>query len=192
MKKHSGQLGFVLFPDSETQNMALDMAGDVQKNRIMFSDVSVPHLTLFHSNLRDVSDMQVKNFLFWLKEQLPLLVRFESVELFGGKFVFWMAKKRYDLVGLHNAALFALAGFFNPEGVQQADRENIELSDQEKRNVRACGHHSVGTLWKPHITLGYTEELPNSFPAPANGMLVDAAFGEVGELGVIKRVIHKA
>lgn len=189
--KYSGQLGYVLLPDVLTDRTARDMSHDVSGNRITFKGANVPHMTLYHAKLNNVAELQVKNFLFWMKDKLPMLVRYAHVEPFGGKFSFWMLEKSPELLHLHNAALFVLSAHYDASGPQQADSEQLELTPDEKENVRIHGHPNVGNLWKPHITLGYTESASYAFPAPMSGLFVKGAFVEIGAFGMITRIIHQ-
>lgn len=188
---YSGQLGLILLLDDNTNSKAVKIAERYMTgNKIDLARTHTPHMTLFHSKVKDVPSSFVKTSLDHLKSILPITLTFTQAACFGGKFLFWDTERSSSLLEAHGYAL-NLAKFFTPLGEQQSGKEKLGLSDEESANVSKYGHPLVNNLWRPHITLGYypdgIEKTPQ--PEPYIGMAIGAAFIKVGDFGTIAEII---
>ncbi|MBI2048701.1 MAG: 2'-5' RNA ligase family protein [Parcubacteria group bacterium] len=191
MKTYTGQLGVVLICDDATNGKAIAIANAAPKgSEIKLGTQHHPHITLYHSKLKDVSESIVRELLDVLVVKLPVDLKFKQTAIFGGKFLFWDNERTPELLDLH-AGVLGLSRYFIPAGEQQADKEKIILSPEEDENVRLYGHPLVRGLWRPHITLGY---YPAGIAQDAQeekyfGEVCGVAFVRVGDFGTIKEVI---
>ncbi len=190
-QNYSGQLGIVLLIDSTTTDQAIEIAARHKMGNSMdLGDVHKPHLTLYHSKLSSIPALMVEQLLDDLMTRLPLELKFTEVATFGGKFLFWDVECSSGLQGAHETSLL-LADYFAQEGEQQADREGLELPEEERRNVEQFGHPLVKSLWRPHVTLGYYPDdiKQATYSEVFNGSAIGVAFVRVGEAGTIAEII---
>ncbi|MBI2039373.1 MAG: 2'-5' RNA ligase family protein [Candidatus Niyogibacteria bacterium] len=179
---YTGQLGLVLLLDRSTaEEMILNASGH-----------HIPHVTLYHSKLRGVPQKTVRELLTELAGALPIPLAFTKIAPFGGKFLFWDIERSAALMRAHERAL-GLSRYFVPTGTQQAEREGIVLSANERRNVQTYGHPLVRELWRPHVTLGYFPHGLSCDTAmkPFNGSAHGIAFVRIGEAGTIAKIISQ-
>lgn len=194
-KTYTGQFGLVFSLDHTTKDAAKIINSRYKgENLINFADgIQEPHITLYHSKLESIPESVIENCMGLLVKCLPLSFSLNKIEPYGGKFLFWNIQKTAELSNAHALALSNLSPYFVSIGEQQADREKISLSQEEQDNVRRFGHPLVGSLWQPHITLGY---FPNgvsleSCPEFLNGIITEVMFVRIGEAGTIEEIISR-
>lgn len=191
-QKITGQLGIVLLLDQETTNRTVELAGEYQEgNFVDLGGRHTPHITLYHSKLVDVPLEVAREYLDRLAERLPMSLAFTKVAAFGDKFLFWDTERTPELIAVHEYAL-GLAKYFSPAGEQQADKEKITLSPEQDANVRQFGHPLVGSLWRPHVTLGYYPDglTMDDRSTPFAGRATTVALVRVGEAGTIAEIVE--
>jgi hypothetical protein len=189
----TGQLGLVLLLDGETRARAVELADQHQQgSSIDLGGRHEPHITLYHSKLANVPLDVVHEYLDHLASMLPLALTFTQIAAFGNKFLFWDTERAPELVKAHEYAL-GLSRYFVSVGEQQAGKEGITLSPEQSSNVNKFGNPLVGSLWRPHVTLGYfgnglvLEDRPEIFKGSASSV----AFVRVGESGTIAEIIDR-
>lgn len=190
-KIFSGQYGLVLLLDERTQRRATEISGEYEEgNAIHLGGAHAPHITLYHAKLLDVPRAFVGAVLEPLRPLLPIALSFTEVSESGGKFLFWHMKRTSKLVRAHEDALI-LSAYFDPRGVQQAEKEKIDLTPAQRVKVRLFGYPHVRELWRPHVTVGYFPEGCNikTRPEAFRGSVVQAAFVRIGDFGTISEVI---
>jgi hypothetical protein len=191
MKTYAGQLGIVLLLDDKTRGEAIRLANEHgEGNSLDIGGQHTPHVTLYHSKLRDVPSDAVDALLEKLAAQLPQPLPFVELAGFGGTFLFWDIEWTESLVAMHESAL-SLSTYFDAAGDQPIEKENIQLSPEEFSNVKAYGHPLVRSLWRPHVTVGYYPAGMPLSPAPAKfaGAAASVAFVRIGEVGTIVEII---
>lgn len=192
-EKYSGQYGVVLLLNEMTEHQVKKIAARYVAGNLLniFDGRHKPHITLYHSKFDKLPSSIVDKSLNILAAHLPVVFSLESISSYGGKFLFWDIQKTAGLVKLHESAVSGLSQYFVSEGTQQADRENIILSSQESENVRRFGYPFIGSVWHPHITLGYFPEgvQEESTPERFKGTSGTVAFIRVGEAGSIAEII---
>lgn len=191
MSEYSGQLGIVLLFDHASQATIVEQAKELAAgNAIDLERLHIPHLTLYHSKFKNLSEQEVHLLLEELAKDISHTINFTTIEVFWDKFVFWTAEKTKELEALHEHAL-TLSTYFDPEGVQQSDTENIILTEEETVNVSTYGNPLVGSLWKPHATIGYFKEgIERATQSePLATMVSSVALVRIGEYGTAKEIL---
>ena len=139
----TGQLGLVLLLGPNTRKQAITIGSRYRNgNSINLGERHEPHVTLYHSKLQDVPRSMIREFLDDLAVRLPLKLGFTHIAPFGRKFLFWDASRSAELSGAHGYSL-GLSQYFVPVGEQQADRERVEVTEEERINIRRFGHPFV-------------------------------------------------
>lgn len=187
----NGSYGFVIRPDSETQQMAESLA-----NRL-FPDAeyktTVPHITLYHGRVENLPIEAVRAILSRLKENNGKDIDLKQIEIYGGKFAFWNSEVVSDLRLMHEQAL-GMAEYLDSGAAQRAVEERLNLTEKELSNVKKFGHPLVGELYKPHITLAYDNKglklAAEKFIEPWKTKIDDVLFTEMGKYGSVVNVIN--
>lgn len=180
----SGRFGIVLLPDAEIDREARDIASHIDGNQIKFSDVRVPHMTLYHAHLLNVPSALVNECLAEVAACLPVEVEFTQVVPRNSKFIFWEIEKTPQLIELHEIGL-KLAEFLDHTVIPPTAKEGLKLSPEQEENVKNFGHPLVRGEWNPHITVGYLSDVTNqvTHEAVRRGNLVKASFAKIVDLG---------
>ena len=187
----TGQLGLVLLVDKDTLQEVIKTTPEYSANNLLNVGIEhTPHITLFHSKLKNVSMEVIDGLLDRIIQSLPIDLSFEEISVYGGKFLFWNINRTPELASAHECAL-ALSTYFVPEGEQQTDKEKLALSKEEIENVKEFGHPLVRELWCPHITLGYypSGTKIKSVKKIFRGVATGVAFVRIGEAGSIAEII---
>ncbi|HEX5774875.1 MAG TPA: NUDIX domain-containing protein, partial [Candidatus Paceibacterota bacterium] len=187
---YNGQYGIVLLPDHETARAVESRSAAFGGNHIHLGASHAPHLTLYHTSVRNAPDEFVSGLLERIAQELPYAATLDRIRGFGGHFIFWDATMTPELRSMHETAL-ALASYFDAQVESQTAREGLRLTEAEAANVARFGHPAVGELWRPHVTLGYLETEPaDVYPTHAAQARFDrVAFVEIGEWGTIRNVV---
>lgn len=190
MKMYTGQMGMVLKLDPCITRIARDLYETIPENLIQWKGASGPHLSLYHTKLKNVSHDFILQLLADIGDLCNFRIVFEDIVFYGGHFIFWNAWKNTDLVRLHNLSL-SLAKFFVAGGEQQADRESLVIPPDQRKNVQKYGHPLVRKQWMPHITVGYQNVLSAKLPKKilAEGEIKSVEFIRVGVFGSIEKTI---
>jgi hypothetical protein len=189
----SGQLGLVLLTDHKTNVAIAQAAKPYQKgSSINLSKKHTPHVSLYHSKLKNIPLEVIDLRLERIHSRLPADLEFSMITAFGRKFIFWNIEPTAELQALHYIAL-DLSHYFNPSGQQQADKEKIILSPIHLAHVKKFAHPLVRDLWQPHAALGYypKDERLGSVPLHLSGRANHVAFARIGQAGTIKEILIK-
>ena len=94
----TGSCGFVLTPNQSLANEAIHQARLWHKARLESPreaeyKVTTAHLTLFHANVHDVPEDFVQETLDALAAIVDQPLNFDAIEPYGGKFLFWHARR---------------------------------------------------------------------------------------------------
>ncbi len=158
----------------------------------------LPHITLYHSKMRDVPE----EFALTLRDELSeglrgLEIRLQDLVCFGDKFAFWnviQEGESYEqLVHSHEKAL-TLARYLDPTAAKRADEEGLSLTPEQRENVERYNHPLVRGLYTPHITLAYDTRAAQEIRAGEKRdwtMTADCVeFAEIGHPGVVLSVVR--
>ena len=180
----SERFGIVLLPDAVIDREARDIASHIDGNQITFSDVRVPHMTLYHAHLLNVPNTLVNQCLAEVAACLPVEVKFTQVVPRNSKFIFWEIEKTSQLIELHEIGL-KLAKYLDLTAAAPATKEGLRLSPEQEENVKKFGHPLVKGEWNPHITVGYLSDVTNqvTLEAVRSGSLIKASFAKIVDLG---------
>ncbi len=180
----SGRYGIVLLPDADVDKKAQEIAASIDGNQIKFSDVRVPHMTLYHAQLLNVPSALINECLTEITARLPIEAEFTQVVPRSSKFIFWEIEKTQQLIEIHEIGL-RLAEFLDRTAVPPAVKEGLQLSPQQQENVKRFGHPLVRGEWNPHITVGYLSDVTNLQPHTAvrRGSFMKASFAKIVDLG---------
>lgn len=196
----SGGYGFVAIPDDKTieKCYALTKEKFPEDWEYLITPSYLPHITLYHSKMREVPE----EFAYEMREKLAsalngLTFNLSALECFGAKFIFWNVApsgSSYErLVKCHQEAL-ELAKYLDKTASKRAEEEGLTLTDREKENVELFNHPLVRELYLPHITLAYDERangfLQNGESENFTMTIEKVEFAEIGHPGVIIDVVN--
>jgi hypothetical protein len=199
MNTYTGGFGFVLVPDDNTIDVSYRLASGMFGNdwEYVLSPGNLPHLTLYHSKMRDVPREYALNLRTKLNEQLQgKEFALNEMVCFGGKFIFWNVCKdnsNYDLLNKCHAQALDLAKYLDPSAAKRADEEGLSLTEEERENVNLYNHPLVRRLYTPHITLAYDERAAEALGEGESrkwSFVADRVeFAEIGHPGVVEKTI---
>jgi predicted AlkP superfamily pyrophosphatase or phosphodiesterase len=140
-RTYSGGYGFVAIPDKATIEKCYYLVQEKfpQDWEYLLTVGYLPHVTLYHSKMKEVP----VEFAVQMKEKLNaslkrLSLNLNSLICFGGKFVFWNIETSgasYDnIMSCHTEAL-ELANYLDRTASKRAEEEGLSLTDREKENV---------------------------------------------------------
>jgi 2'-5' RNA ligase len=116
---------------------------------------SLPHLTLFHAQLANAPLSYVLEILLSINGSLKRnSLRCNQIVVFRDFYLFWLCEMDIALQSAHEQTL-ALARFLAPGEKARPCPAQIELTERELDNIKRFGHPWVGSLFSPHITLGF-------------------------------------
>jgi hypothetical protein len=188
MTTYNGTYGIVLLPASEGREEAVQLSRHIKPTTLDLGGKHHPHLTLYHANFDNLPEEVVDKMLQTIGMQLPLKAHFFRIATYKKKFVFWDARRDAALFSLHTQSL-SLSEYLN-EQATAVGTETLDLSEDEKDNIRRYGHPLVGSLWRPHITLAYREEGPEvEVPRSNDVWFAKVAFVLIGEYGTAQKII---
>lgn len=187
----TGQYGIVLLPDNETAAKARGLGAALLGNELDVGGVHPAHLTLYHLSTHGLPGQMVSEILTAVSKRLPLVVSLGPLQIYGSKFWFWDATIDGDLEMFHHMSL-QLMQFIDRNTRQQADKEGLDLSSEERDNVNTFGHPLVKRLWRPHITIGYcsagiSDEMKGEMLHEA--VFNRVAFVRVGDFGSVAEIV---
>jgi 2'-5' RNA ligase len=187
METFTGQYGFVLELDSETKNIATNLSEQYSNNLVPINQ-RIPHLTLFHTSIKNAPITEVRNMLSNIVADLPVSLNFYNIVSFGEHFVFWQCVKTKELVAVHKRSL-SLAKYFSPDS--DVKKENLILPEDQEENIKRYGHPLVLAQWSPHVTLAYTDANPkivsHAYKHATSSVAVN--FVKIGLYGSIQEVV---
>lgn len=190
-EKYSGSYGIVIKPDMYTGEKSIELAHSLTPDAEY--KVSLPHITLYHGNVSDLPHQEIEKILNAAREILKDDIQeLRTIDVFGGKFVFWDVVPNKIMRQAHDAAL-GLSEFLDQTKLARALQEGLHLTQEQKLNMQNYGHPLVGNLYRPHITLAYDAKgivLPKDVTGYDWQMKVDSIhFAEIGNYGSVAKVI---
>jgi 2'-5' RNA ligase len=198
-KSFSGGYGFVAVPDYETIEKCYAFTKEKfpEDWEYLISPKYLPHITLYHSKMREVPE----EFALEMRDNLAsslvgLNFTLNALECFGAKFIFWNVTpsgSSYErLIKCHQEAL-QLAKYLDKTASKRAEEEGLVLTDREKENVELFNHPLVRDLYMPHITLAYDERaigfLQKGESENFTMTIEKVEFAEIGHPGVVIDII---
>jgi 2'-5' RNA ligase len=185
---YSGVLGWVIYLDKETQSvakkLAMKLSGDTEYI------VRTPHITLYHATLNKVPRSEVVRQIRALTNNIGKSLIFNDISPYGGKFLFWDVENKKDIQLLHENLVDKYSRYLRKNDKVLAEKEGLEMSDEESNNLARYGHPLVKKLFRPHITLAYdTEGLDIRDKKEHVGKIINFQFVEIGKYGSIKKVL---
>ena len=189
-KEFSGSYGFVIKPDSKTQEKAQAIAIKLAPGAEF--QTTIPHITLYHGRIEHLPLRVVKEILAELKEHRGESLTLDSFEVYGGNFLFWDVKMTDILPPMHKKAL-SISAYLEKDGIAMAHDEGLKMTSKELDNIMRYGHPLVLERYVPHITLAYdshgltlSPQLPLS---PWRIEIDDVIFAEMGKYGAVARIV---
>lgn len=186
----NGSYGFVIKPDPLTIQKAKSLAKQMSPSAEY--QTIFPHVTLFHAQLESLPLKDIKEILSELVKYEGINLTFNSIEIFGDKFLFWNIEKTDQLLSMHRQAL-GIAKYLNKDTVAKAKEEGLKMTTEELENIKRYGHPLVLDRFTPHITLAYDSrgiKLPkNTKPQSWNMKVEKIVFAEIGKYGSVQRTI---
>ncbi len=187
----NGSYGFVIKPDSETQQKATNIARLLFPRAEFLSDI--PHVTLYHGRVENLPTETVSHILFQLRKNKGKTLNLRQIEIYGSKFAFWNIETTDYLSEMHGQAL-GIARYLDKNAVQRAVEEGLSMSQDELENVRKFGHPLVRNKFKPHITLAYDSEgliVPSGKSIEHWEMKIDdVLFAQMGKYGSVAGIVE--
>lgn len=199
-KSYSGGYGFVAIPDLNTISKCYALAEEkfTKDWEYVVAPHYLPHVTLYHSKMKEVPE----EFVSQMKQQLSktlvsLKFKLNSLVCFGEKFVFWNIEPEgssYNmLLKCHDEALL-LSRYLDPSASKRAEEEGLTLTGREKENVELYNHPLVRDLYLPHITLAYGDKVSaflKDGESEFHSMTIERVeFAEIGHPGVVTKVVE--
>jgi 2'-5' RNA ligase len=188
-REFNGSYGFVLLPDKATAERARQLADELAPSAEY--KVQIPHITLYHGNLRALPLEKVQELMFFLEPMQGEILGLQGTSIYGGKFLFWDINVTDNLQNAHEVAL-ELSKYVDTEGDISALSEDLDMTEEEFQNAYFYGHPLVKNLYAPHITLAYDSQglsLPAKRSDEYFAMTVSTfAFAEIGEQGRINKL----
>lgn len=185
---YSGVLGWVVCLDKKTQSVAKKLAMKLSGNAEHI--VQTPHVTLYHAKLNKVPRNEVVGQIRALTNNIGKNLIFNNVSTYGSKFLFWDVKNKKDIHLLHENLVDKYSRYLKKNDKALAEKEGLEMSDEELNNLTRYGHPLVKKLFRPHITLAYDAK---SFDIREKkehiGKIINFQFVEIGKYGSIKKVL---
>ncbi len=196
----NGGYGFVAVPDRATIEQSYQLAAAIfpQDSEYILAPGCLPHITLYHSKMRDVPLGWANKLTTEINSSLAgITIDLNALICFGGKFIFWNvdpASAAYPLLKTAHERALELAQYLDQSAVRRADEEGLTLTVNEKENVAKFNHPLVRDLYLPHITLGYDARckgLINEGVSERWSMQIESVrFAEIGHPGVVKKVVE--
>jgi 2'-5' RNA ligase len=197
----TGSFGIAVVPDLGTRNEAFSLAKDLmpQDSFIMGANGELPHMTLYHGKIENAPVDILREIRDSAQRCLTgASLTLSPIDVAGGKFVFWnlteQSKNLPVIAEAHTLAL-KLSTYLRPGDAAKAlKEEGLKLSNAEIENCNQYGHPWVGSLYRPHITLGFVEKgidpIALKYMDHSHRMNVDRVIlFEVGYPGIVKREI---
>ena len=186
-----GSHGILLLPDDDTRDACHELATRILPSEAEFiADHS--HITLYHGYLKEAPTERILNSVDRLEHLVGANFDLNSVELFGGKFVFYNLTFDDRIGDAHRQAL-GMAEFLDQDVVARSVSEGLELTPDQQSSLERYGHPLVGELYIPHITLGYHSALPQSdFESMPRTMSVKSVvLARIGEFGAADELLYE-
>lgn len=161
MKRKSsftGDYGIVILPDPQTAEKSYEIAENFSSSGISYflSRDNVPHVTLYHAQVAEASMNDVLELLIDIRGSLNgKSFRGGDIVVFRDYYLFWECKKSTDILRTAHEKSLRLARFLAPAKNRTDRCEEIRLTKREQKNVDRFGHPWCGSLFSPHITLGF-------------------------------------
>ena len=171
----SGLHAVVVVPDRSTCQVVTRMAA--QSPKIAFR-TKKPHVSLFHVDLDNAPVTDIAEVLKDIETGIENAeLRFKSLAIFGGKFVFWDTEITPALRVAHERAL-DLAELRNPNGASSSADLELKLTVKEQEYEQKYGYILVRDLYRPHATVGFYND---SIDAPE----IEAPAGHIGSVASV-------
>lgn len=187
----NGSFGFVIKPDSETQQRAKSLVRELFPKAEF--QTAAPHITLYHGRVESLPAEVIRNILSRLRKHNKETLSLKQIEIYGGKFAFWNNEITSNLRLMHEQSL-EVAQWLDKFVVQRAVEEGLSMSQEELENIKKFGHPLVGKMFKPHLTLAYHNEgliVPaGRHTEPWQMEIEDIFFTEIGKYGSVAGIVE--
>jgi len=155
-KEYSGSLGFVVLPDPETKKVLEELSLLYSREGDILPDPY--HLSLYHGHFRNIPEELTKQLLQQISFLLGSEYSLDTIQPYGGKFLFWNVKKAYpQLQQAHESTIEKLSPFIDREKIGLALKEKLKMTQPERNNLEKYSYPLVKELFMPHYTLLYRE-----------------------------------
>jgi hypothetical protein len=156
----TGNYGLIILPDKRTVQKAYEIAHATLPDNAEFilSRGLLPHITLYHANLKSLPIFHARQILIKLSINLKgRTLTLNRTAPFKDFFFFWYTSKETAeaLQESHEESLSISRFRDTQKQNDDVSKGRILLNSQELFNVEHYGHPWVGDLFCPHITLGY-------------------------------------
>jgi 2'-5' RNA ligase len=187
----TGSYGLVLKPDQETMERAKLKAHLLVPNAPFI--VEKPHITLYHARFNDLPVNEVQRVYKIIEGLEGESLKLKDLQVFGGKFLFWNIVKSEQIQKAHEKTL-ELSKYLDQQVQARALEESLSLTEEEIESLKKFGHPLMKDLYLPHITLAYDPKgivLDKENMVEEYDMQVESVnFAEIGEYGVVKKIIE--
>ncbi len=196
----SGALGLVIIPDHETIERAYALAEKIMPKgaQYVLGPGSLPHITLYHGKLADAPGLVASETLNELRTEL-IGRKFTLKELvaFGGNLIFWNVDRSShdcEVLQASHAKALNLAQYLDRTTVAKANsEEGLSLKEAELENIKLFGHPLVGSLYMPHITIGFhhglADHLASNREFKWSMKVASVELVKVGHLGRVEEIL---
>lgn len=193
MQTYSGCLGIVIELDNETKQRAIRLAKSLEDSRGCEYRVSMLHITLYHGNFTNIPAGKIGALIYEIQFLLKKRIQLCYFSPYGGKFIFWDIADdpvRALIHDAHTIVIETLSPYLEPAKEAPAEKEQLQLSEAERENIRHYGHPLVGSLYRPHVTLIYNLKGVNgNGQCDCTAKVMGVSFAEIGDYGSIKSIL---
>ena len=150
-----GSLGVVCLLDADTTAKAFELSNWICEQPLDWG-LSMPHISLYHANLCKLDLTSAQRILKQIKAIANFTLSLSSIQVFGGKFIFWNVENASDMRAMHEIAL-TLSKYMDKSLIQRSEKEALAMSPKKLDNIKQYGYPLVRSEFLPHITIGYNK-----------------------------------